>query len=541
MDSSRLKNPPATQSLKKILPLLSPGQRRELRYLLRYNGNQRTSQDEHLYDILLERERQSPQKRPQLAHAVVERGTLPATSLNKTARSLFGKVLDVVRESNKTYSLEKQLYDAVCDAKFLAQQEFVTETKTAIARAKTLAHQIDRPEILLDIIALQREFLLAKDKREFQHLETALQREADAAKSAYFNLLHHAAQHTQILRLKESSDRTPNDTLRALALKLPPENTTEITAFRTLRYHLSSWAYFHYISTVNLKVKFTLDSREEHWKRSFVLRKKIAELYQQPAFAHFQTAEPEWFFTDTTFYLSYCILDFEHAQIYPAIEALERRFDNDVEYFRHVGYLHLLLFTRLVQHRQAGRFIREKNLEERLAKVQGALADTQMILFYQMFLETSFYHEDWAKCLYWSGKIWFDIGKEIRPEIKVYAGILEIIALWEQGLFDQYETAESLVLKLRRRDVARFREIEVFGLFLKFQADLVKNGRRISPKKLAQWHAKFTEVFAESQVLELYNDILAWLDVKLGRAKTLLEISEKKAQDLAAQHQLEER
>lgn len=526
------------ESLVKIFPLLGTGQRRELRACLRYNGNLKASKDEQLYDLLSSYMSGRAKRAGTLTELALAKGVVSVRDVGKVASSVFQKALAVLRGSRQNGALQRMLFDLISDIRLLLRNGFVDEVVERIARAKDLARKVDRADMMLELLQIERLFLMANDKEGFNESERYLYEEMECYRSAYFSLLHLQNLNADLYKVLQAPGKEVEKMLKGIGAALEAMKEEEMQSFRCRRILNYLKFFYHMMLGVNMKVPISEEERDLHLKKRMEYSKRLVLLYEEPEFEHFQWEEATLYIGDVSQYVRKCITDFNLepvGQFLPKIVQIEH---GDVEYVKNYALLRLLAHTRMCQYEEAKVFIERSRLTERFLNVQSLLPKSSADALCLNFMDVFFSHEQWDEVCLWAKRILGKTGKSVRPDVRLYMGLLNTIARWELGEFDKHRNPEAVINKMRRDDDANYKQVPAYRMMIRFQMDLVRDGRAMPLRKFKDWRERiWNEINGRAQ-LEHFFLTLMWIDQKLSNGGRLLDIARKQAEKLKDQYGL---
>lgn len=533
-----MKEHKSIESLMKIFPLLGTGQRRELRTCLRYNGNLKASKDEQLYDLLSSYMSGRAKRAETLTGLALAKGVVSVRDVGKVANSVFQKVLGVLRGSGQSGALQRTLFELISDIRLLLRNGFLDEVVERIARAKDLARKVDRAEMMLELLQIERLFLMANDKEGFNESERHLYEEMEHYRSAYFSLLHLQNLNADLYKVLQSPGKDVAKMLKSIGAALEAMKEEEMQSFRCRRILNYLRFFYHMMLGVNMKVPMSEEERGLHLNKREEYSRRLVLLYEEPDFEHFQWEEATLYIGDVSQYVRKCIIDFNLesvGQFLPKIAHLEC---SDVEYVKNYALLRLLAYSRMCQYEESKVFIERARLTEKFLSVQSLLAKSSTDALCLNFMDVDFAHEQWDNVCLWTKRVLGKTGKSVRPDVRLYVGLINNIARWELGEFDKHRNPEAAINKLRRDDDANYKQVPAYRMMIRFQMDLVRDGRVMPLRKFKDWREQiWNEINGRAQ-LEHFFLILMWVDQKLSNGGSLLDITRRQAEKLRIQYGL---
>lgn len=526
-----------TESLQKIYAHLTTGQRRLLRAALRHNGNVKASKYEQLYDLLASYVAGRLGHGRSLADWVVEKKIAPADEVGKISDMVFKKALEVLRNSNSEHALQQSLHNMIQDIHFLRQHEFMDEAADMIAKAKELARLVDRADMMLEILQVERVFWLVSNKAKFSDMEQANRDERERCTSDYFSLLHLRNLYVDVARAIQMPRTTESErVVQALKIAVEGVHVDQGHSFRCRRMYFWARMGYHFFMGVTLTTQMDEAERNFHLQKRVEYSRLAVLLYEEKGFEHFQQEEASWYIQDVSNYVAKAIIDFDMDSVRHFLPKIDRRERGDVEYFNYYVRLRMNFYSRMCQYEESKRFVENEGLAKRLLNVQAMLSKPFVDIVVSFFLGIVFFHEEWGAVCEWVGRGLGKTGKMVRPDLRLYFCGLDIIARWELGEFDKHKNPDSVIEKIRRDDDANYKQAPAYRTMIRFQTDLVRNGRAMPRQKFKEWREKIWQEINGKPLLEQFHAVLMWIDFKLGVEKRLIHISNKKAEALVALH-----
>ncbi|MFN4254957.1 MAG: hypothetical protein ACK4Q5_08135 [Saprospiraceae bacterium] len=525
------------EPLQKIYAHLTTGQRRLLRASLRHNGNVKASKYERLYDLLASYAAGRLGQGRSLTDWVVEKGIASADEVGKIVDVVFKKALQVLRGTNTEHALQQSLHNMILDIHFLRQHEFIDEAADMIVRAKELARLVDRADMMLDVLQIERVFWLVNNKAKFSDMERANRDEQERYTSDYFSLLHLRNLYVDVARAIQMPRTTESEeVVQALKSAIEGIRVDQMRSFRCRRMYFLARMGYHFFMGFTLTVQMDEDERKSHLQKRVEYSRLTALLYEEEGFEHFQQEEASWYIQDVSNHVPKAIIDFDMDSVRHFLPKIDRRERGDAEYFNYYVRLRMHFYARMCQYGETKRFIESEGLAKRLLNVQAMLPRSTMSILVSFFLDTMFFHEEWGAVCVWVSRALGKTGKMVRPDLRLYFCGLDIIARWELGEFDKHKNPDSVIEKIRRDDDANYKQTSAYRMMIRFQTDLVRNGRAMPRQKFKEWREKIWQEINGKPLLEQFHSVLMWIDFKLGVEKRLIDISNKKAEELVALH-----
>lgn len=355
----------------------------------------------------------------------------PSNALKKISSShknyLFNFILKAMRSFHEGKNVDIMLKELLINVHFLFEKKLHKQASKQLRRAKELAKQFDKQNILLEILqwetSLQLEYINKQQREKLagSHAEIVgvltnihqdwpfifLQQEMllfDQMKQPLTDdeRKNYAAQLEQLVAVARSSSRFDPQHHAFFALALYHSNLCE--------YALSANAYEELLA---LWEKWPVRLEAES-----ILYKKIISNY-----------------------LVVCH-HLERFDKYPILLELIRSIpcrnvEEEAEQFQHLQLLELLFLMNTDGYDRLGKFAEE--IKEGLHRFRNKINKARELLFYHNMAIAFFLKHDWKASFEWLTKIINDEKSEHRIDIQNFARILRLVLWYEMGKHDLLE------------------------------------------------------------------------------------------------------
>lgn len=517
------KNSPILLRLTRLVRTLTPAQKRDFKKYVKFWGGQGDRKYLRLFDAVVLYVNAGKEEDLLTDHLLHRKkfGDKPA-ALSAPALYLYKKILESLRSTPEGAPHLVRLNALMQDILFVYNKNLLPDCLPLIEEARELARALDKPAYEMELLLWERraratERLRQRDEYfQYQRNEENRLLKEIAAFNRYnalaFELSYmlrsrepipEAAETEVLSLLPEMRDGLPAE----LSLRSKVRLGSALTTYHELKHTHSGGTASGLVKMANLE-------------KSLMFQQQVLDTYR--ANSTFFEEEQAQYALALEGHFNRCLRLGKMEEAERHIATMEQGKDGFL-FCRSVAYVRLLHFIRQNEFRQAREFTIRHNLAASIEKYKNRFNEARLLALRFTCGQVFFCLDDFDQAGDWFGQV-AGMRPDIRPDVVWLCKLLEIICLYEQGVYKK-ESNPTRPLVNYSRALRRAGRLNIFLEPLIEAVSLVfRNPRALTrdglPELLAQLHAELEQTPA----YYLYAMVPAWLEMRLNRSSVGEEI-----------------
>lgn len=445
-----------------------------------------------------------------------------SADLSRPTIYLYRKILESLRTTPEGPAHLFHLLALLQDILFLYHKNLSADCIPLIEEARTLARDLDKPALLLELLFLERRVRINEQLRQPDEYfsRQRLEEERLQQQLAFFNrcnalvyeLTYHARSREPVPTSLEVEatllrEAIQTDTLPGLSPRGKIRLYSALAIYHDLKHTHSAGTEKGLIKMANLT-------------QSLHYQELALEAYRDTPL--FFEAEQTQYVASLETYLNRCLRlgEVEKAERYMAV--LEREKDAFL-LCRTVAYIRLQHFIKNDDFRRAREYLVKRDLESAIEKFKNRFPESRLLALRFTCGQVFFCLDDFNRAEDWFRQV-ADMRPDIRPDAVWLCRLLKEICLFELGTYKN-ESNPARPLVNYARALRRAGAVNDFNEKLLEAASLVfRNPRALTKAGLPGLLAELNAELERAPAHYLYGMVLAWLDARLNRSSVGQEI-----------------
>lgn len=510
-------------SLYRLVNSMSPTQKANFKNYARFVWGDKDEKYILLFDLIDQfiREQKDMADLPRM---LVDYGKLgPNANIRVMGTSLFNRILDQIRGAHESSPTRyNQLLQALQDIDYLFYQDMYTECYELVLKAKKIAHEIDRPTVILELqiwevrITARLSSVPWKLDDMQQELDCALKN----VQETFTTFLQ--SQHLYLASKKYEGIVPESIKKRMDAVQLKQHDPLEKLPLR-----------LHYWRLVELQcyyeLQFAIDRKSEDVKdgKKSTLSSSLKSLRGNLDFmAHkgkvLMEEEPINYSGVLENYLNKCL----EAKDPKGIELLESAFKKsknkkeEIHRYKSICYYKMLYYVGFNKFDTACEYVEKEDLMTNLNRREHLINATRMSAIRYACVQAYFLNQNFETAMDWAKYIVQRPRHQSLPMAFLMSDLIYFICQFEKGRLGKNLQLQinSLTTRYKRREP---RNIFLRDLIITFrQATLIQQNHAL--KATMKRKKKLDTYLEKNPALLIYGPVLAWIDSRTS-GKSLAE------------------
>lgn len=424
---------------------------------------------------------------------------------------LYQNILKSIRSFYQKKSIQLQLADLLFEADFLDKKGLYLQSSKLLKKAKKLALDYHKTDVLIKILVHQINIAFVNDKKIVSEVEQLCQELNTACENWYYEISYWSKKSILFSWYRVRAFSTSEKLDEKLEQFAFPKNTPAL--------EYSFYAHLNFYQSTSYLARM----RGNHQEAVLIYRKIIALWENQPLIIQ---EKPYQYKMHLSNFLGICINtnqldDFEfYLKKFKALPV--QNFNEAGESFQNITYLELLYYMNVGQLAAAQSLVPE--IEIGLKKYAHKINKAREFIFYNNITSLYFISQKYSDALDWLNKIVHDSKSAQREDLQQFARIMQLVLHYELNndrvldyLFQstyrslkrqrELQAFERLTLQLLKQLLTATSEKEKRQLFAQFYSNIEAlepaEKRSLGCEELSIWaEAKVKQVTMESILLQ---------------------------------------
>lgn len=521
--SETTKNSPTLLRLGRLIRSLTQAQKRDFKKYVKFWGGQGDRKYLQLYDAMLLFVKTGSEEETLTDFLLKKKkfGSKPA-DLSALAYYLYKKILESMRTTPEGAPHLVRLNALMQDILFVYNKNLLADCLPLIEEARQIARALDKPGYELELLLWERRSRMFDRHQQNRQILQQFRKEENRLLEEMVRFHRFNAMAFEFTYFFRSREPLPEELDAEIQVMLPqyreglPEDMshrskvrlgTLLASYYEMRHSSDSGSASGLVKMANLE-------------KSLRFQEDVLRVYRSNSL--FFEEEQAQYALALEGYINRCLRLGKIEEAGQHIAGLQPGKEGYI-FYQSIAYVQLTHHLRQNEFRQARDFIIKHQMVAALEKYKNRINENRMLALRFTCGQVYFCLDDFSRAGDWFGQV-AAMRAELRADVVWLCKLLEIICLYEQGVYKQeVNPARPLInhaRALRRAGLLNdFLELLISAVSLVF-----RNPRALTRDGLPDLLAELQRHLSQTQAYYLYSMVLVWLEYRLNRSSIEKEI-----------------